>query len=140
MAKTKVQDQQEVRKIIDVWLVVCPRTGPQYLSNNKEKAIQTFNVLNETGQDPTITKITAHKERVMGIGLHLTNKAFKEAAMNIIRSGNSLLQFRNTCVIKTHEYGDWEKVRSELGLPEMTYEDMNAWLMDFMKYYTKELD
>jgi len=140
MAKIKEQDQQEVRKILDVWLVVCPKTGPQYLSNNKEKAIQTFNILKESEQDPAITKITAHKDRIMGIGLHLTNKQFKEAAMKIINSGESLLQFRNTCVVKTHQYGEWEKVRKEFELPEMSYEQMNQWLMDFIKYYTKELD
>lgn len=130
----KVQEPKStVRQIVSGYLIVG-KTGPLMLTVNKEKAITTFTKIKEKDETAFMTSLTIHSERFKQIGQNLIKRKLPEGAKEC------LMAFRNTLIVKTHRYDSWEKVRREYNLPEMTYDEMSQWLLDHLKYHTKEID
>ena len=125
--------KEQVRQLVSGWLVLG-KNGPLILSPSEDKIAEVVDKLKQKGIDNTIIAITVHIERFKEIGRNLVQWKLPEEAKQI-----GVMQYRNSLVLKTHETGCWEWVREKQGLPKMTYEEMNGWLMDHMKYVTKEM-
>jgi hypothetical protein len=125
--------KDEIRQIAQGWLIVGPN-GPLLLTVDKDKAVKTFTDLQENvGDAVRMTTITIHVDRFKEIGRNLIQRKLPQI-------NGSVMDLRNRLVLETHERGSWEMVRRAYALPEMTYEEMNQWLMDHMRYNTRELD
>lgn len=125
----------QIRHIISGWLLVS-NFKPLILSPNENKVRSIYEEVSKKFSNTEVVKITVHVER------------YKEIGRNLIKWGlplqvlNSIMEYRNKLVLMTHEKsGCWEWVREHNGLPEeMDYDNMNQWLMDWMKYVTKEME
>lgn len=125
--------KDEVRQIVQGWLIVGPN-GPLLLTVDKNKAVTTFTELQANlGDVVRMTTITIHVERFKEIGRNLIQRKLP----NI---NGTVMQLRNHLVMETHQRGSWEAVRRKYGIAEMSYEEMNQWLMDHMRYNTRELE
>ena len=99
------------------------------------KVLSLFERIKAKHSNTEVTKITVHIERFKEIGRNLIQWNLP----NEIKT--SIMDYRNNLVLQTHSKSCWEWVREKNNLPEeMDYDSMNQWLMDWMKYVTKEMD
>ncbi len=126
--------KEQIRQIVSGWLIVG-KNGPLMLSPTENKVAEVIDKIKEKGVEVTITAITVHIERFKEIGRNLITWKMPPAAKTM-----GIMSYRNFLVLQTHDKGSWEWVREKQGLPEMTYEEMNQWFMDYMKYVTKEME
>lgn len=126
--------KEQIRQIVSGWLIVG-NNGALMLSPDKEKVAEVVGKLKQTNKEVSLTSITVHVQRFKEIGRNLITWKIPEEAKRI-----GIMKYRNFLVLKTHETGCWEWVREKNNLPEMTYEEMNQWFMDYMKYVTKEME
>lgn len=126
--------KEQIRQIVSGWLIVGSN-GPLILSPNKEKVAEIVDALKDKHKESTTTAITVHVDRFKELGRNLIQWKIPDIAK---RAG--VMRYRNYLVLQTHEKGSWDWVREKNNLPEMTYEEMNQWLMDYMKYVTKEME
>jgi hypothetical protein len=123
----------QIRNIITGWLLVS-NSKPLMLTPNKDKISDLFNKIHSRYPQTELRKITVHVERFKEIGRNLIH-------WSIPTDVNSIMEYRNSLVLQTHSKGCWEWVREKNNLPEgMDYDSMNQWLMDWMKYVTKDIE
>lgn len=125
----------QTRKIISGWLLVS-NFKPLILSINENKVHSIFEEVSKKFSNTNVIKITSHTERYKEIGRNLIKWNIPSKHIN------NIMEYRNSLVLLTHtKNGCWELVREKNNLPEdMEYSDMNQWLMDWMKYITKEIE
>lgn len=134
MMTKSLKEKEVVRQIVSGWLLM-EDSIPVMLSPNKEKVGQAIAKLKKKESETTLINIIIHAERFKEIGRNLI-------MWSLPKFNGSIMNFRNRLVLQTHaEGGDWEIVKNNNGIPhKMTYEQMNQWLLDHMKYVTKEME
>jgi hypothetical protein len=132
--RTKMKEDYKTHRQIVSGFLIVGSCGPLMMTVNKDKAVSTFAKVKAKDPKSFMTSITVHAERFKQIGENLIKRKLPEGVKDC------LMRFRNTLVVKTHQCDSWEKVRREYSLPEITYDEMSQWLLDHMKYHTREMD
>ena len=123
-----------VRQIVSGWLLVS-NSVPLILSPNEQKVHDLLKSALSKHPNSEVQKITVHVERYKEIGRNLIQWKVPSEAVD-----SGIMKYRNQIVLATHATC-WDWIKEKNKFPEdMDYNSMNQWLMDWMKYVTKEMD